>query len=192
MAAVRPRYRRHSWSASMNESTLTQLKTLVERAVRPVRASTSRKRKMREELLAHVSAVFEEETAGLDNEEAALERTAQRFGNPAELARQLQQSVPARDSLRLFAEQLFYRHGESLFLCAVRHAFLLAGVVLLVLLITAWSMMGVRGGEWTTETLLFGGSLLLRFFFGAFSITFLLHWMRQALFGPTGYSLVKV
>ena len=41
----------------MNESTLTQLKIIVERAVRPVRASISRKRKMREELLAHVSGV---------------------------------------------------------------------------------------------------------------------------------------
>ena len=45
----------------MNESTLIQLKIMVERAVRPVRASISHKRKMREELLAHVSDVFEEE-----------------------------------------------------------------------------------------------------------------------------------
>ena len=43
----------------MNESTLTQLKIVVERAVRPVRASFARKRKVREELLAHVSGVFE-------------------------------------------------------------------------------------------------------------------------------------
>jgi hypothetical protein len=55
----------------MNESTLTQLKIVVERAVRPIRASMSRKRKMREELMAHVSAVFEEEAARLDNEQAA-------------------------------------------------------------------------------------------------------------------------
>src|SRR5215470_5898455 len=41
---------RGSWSASMNESTLTQLKVIVERAVRPVQASISCKRKMREEL----------------------------------------------------------------------------------------------------------------------------------------------
>ena len=52
----------------MNDSTLTRLKVLVERAVRPVRASMSRKHKMREELLAHVSAVFEEEAARFDNE----------------------------------------------------------------------------------------------------------------------------
>ena len=69
----------------MNESTLTQLKIIVERAVRPVRASTLRKRKMREELLAHVSGVFEEESARLGDDRAALERTALRFGNPAEV-----------------------------------------------------------------------------------------------------------
>ena len=45
----------------MNDCTLTQLKILVERVVRPVRASSERKRKMRDELLAHVSAVFEQE-----------------------------------------------------------------------------------------------------------------------------------
>jgi hypothetical protein len=44
----------------MNESTLTQLKIIVERAVRPVRASIARKRKMREELLAHVVGVFDD------------------------------------------------------------------------------------------------------------------------------------
>jgi ATP-dependent Clp protease ATP-binding subunit ClpC len=82
----------------MNESTLTQLKTLVERAIRPVRASMSRKRKMQEELLAHVTTVFEEE-ARLGDEQAALERTAQRFGNPSELTGQLQQSVPTSDFL---------------------------------------------------------------------------------------------
>ena len=67
----------------MNESTLTQLKIIVERAVRPVEASIARKRKMREELLAHVVGVFEEESTKLADERTALERTALRFGNPA-------------------------------------------------------------------------------------------------------------
>ena len=83
----------------MNESTLTQLKIIVERAVRPVRASTPRKRRMREELLAHVSGVFAEESAKLGNDRAALERTALRFGSPAEVTSQLQESVPARDAI---------------------------------------------------------------------------------------------
>jgi hypothetical protein len=75
--------RRHSGSTGINESTLTQLKIIVEREVRPIRASTSRKGKMREELLAHVVGVFEEESAKLGDERTALERTALRFGNPA-------------------------------------------------------------------------------------------------------------
>src|SRR5262245_4496040 len=46
VAAIRPHSRGYYGSASMNESTLAQLKILVERAVRPVRASTPRKRTM--------------------------------------------------------------------------------------------------------------------------------------------------
>ena len=67
----------------MNESSLIQLKITVERAVRPVRASTSLKRKMREELLSHVSKVFEEERARFGDDQVALERTVLRFGDPA-------------------------------------------------------------------------------------------------------------
>jgi hypothetical protein len=90
----------------MNETTLTQLKILVERAVRPVRASMDTKRKMREELLAHVSGVFEEEAAKLGDELIALDRTSQRFGNPAELTGPLQESVPALDFTLCFVEDL--------------------------------------------------------------------------------------
>ena len=81
----------------MNESILTQLKIIVERAVRPVCATTTCKRKMREELLAHVCAVLEEEAKAGD--EVALKKVAVRFGRPAELAGQLQESVPARDGI---------------------------------------------------------------------------------------------
>ena len=84
---------------NMNESTMTGLKIIVERAVRPVRVSKSHRRKFREELLAHVVGVFEEERARLGDDRAALERTALRFGNPAEVTSQLQQSVPAGDSI---------------------------------------------------------------------------------------------
>jgi hypothetical protein len=84
---------------NMNESTMTGLKVIVERAVRPVLASNSHRRKFREELLAHVVGVFEEERARLEDDQTALERTALRFGNPAEVSRQLQKSVPAGDSV---------------------------------------------------------------------------------------------
>ena len=84
---------------NMNESTMTGLKIIVERAVRPVRVSNSHRRKFREELLAHVVGVFEEERARLVDDQAALEQTSLRFGNPAEVTSQLQESVPAGDSI---------------------------------------------------------------------------------------------
>src|SRR4051812_26791862 len=87
----------------MNESTLTGLKIIVERAVRPVRAGVGRKRKMREELLAHVSAVFAQERARLGDDAAALSRTTERFGDPAELTRDLQASVPWLDRIAWWA-----------------------------------------------------------------------------------------
>ena len=76
----------------MNDETLRELKIVIERAVRPVRASMARRRKMREELLAHLVSIFEEEASHGD-EQAALERTQERFGDPRELSRQLQQTV---------------------------------------------------------------------------------------------------
>jgi hypothetical protein len=108
----------------MNPSTLTQLKILVERAVRPVRASTHRTRKMREELLGHVTAVFEEEAANLGDEGRALERTQERFGNPAELTGQLQESVPASDRWVRFSEFVFVGAGLSPLGLVLRYALL--------------------------------------------------------------------
>jgi hypothetical protein len=128
----------------MNDSTRTQLKIIVERAVRPVRASMCHKLKMREELLAHVSAVFEEEAARLDNEQAALERTAQRFGNPAELTGQLQVSVPTSDLLQRFMEVVALRTDESTLRRAVRFAvvtcFVCAVFLLPFCLFGSWSL----------------------------------------------------
>jgi hypothetical protein len=69
----------------MNETSLKELKIVVERAVRPVRATTKRKRKMREELLAHLVSIFQEEVDSLGDEQVALQRVRERFGDPEEL-----------------------------------------------------------------------------------------------------------
>jgi hypothetical protein len=66
----------------------------VDRAVRPVRATERRKLRMRQELLAHLTAVFEEERARLGDDAAAREEALRRFGEPAGLTRELQASVP--------------------------------------------------------------------------------------------------
>jgi len=92
----------------MNKSTLTQLRIIVERAVRPLQISTVRKLRMREELLAHLTCVYDEEAEKPGDEHAALERTERRFGNPDELTRQLHESLPARDFSERFMDRVVF------------------------------------------------------------------------------------
>src|SRR4051812_28893694 len=62
---------------------------IVERAVRPVRAGVKHKRKMREELLAHLGEIYQEELDRLHDSSAAMDASAARFGDSVELARDL-------------------------------------------------------------------------------------------------------
>jgi hypothetical protein len=73
---------------------MKELMIHVERIVRPVRAMQWRKLRMRRELLLHLQAAFEEERGKGGDEAAALDRAAKRLGDPAELTRELQRSVP--------------------------------------------------------------------------------------------------
>ena len=77
----------------MNDHTELELRNLVERVVRPVVAIRASKRKMREELLAHLTAAFEVEFTAIASEPEALERTRQRFGDAAETTAALQASI---------------------------------------------------------------------------------------------------
>jgi hypothetical protein len=171
----------------MNESTLTRLKIIVERAVRPVQASTARKRKMREELLAHVVGVFEEEVARLGDDRAAVERTALRFGNPAEVTSQLQESVPARDAIRRLWEG---RPEEP----ARRAAFRIAWVTEALALVIFAGALFAGGGvsAWPQDALILGVEAVLALPAYLFGLTFLTDWMEKALHGPAGRSRVKV
>ena len=175
----------------MNESTLTHLKILVERAVRPVQASAARKRRMREELLAHVVGVFEEESK-LGDEEAALARTQERFGQAAELTGQLQASVPPSDSFERSAENFFGGSGESVLRLAARFAaaFGVLASVLLGIMILICVLRG-QGDEWLTVARV--PSLLAPLWttFITFCATLLIHGMWQALFGPAGRSWLR-
>jgi hypothetical protein len=168
----------------MNESNLKQLKIIVERAVRPVRSSTGRKHKMREELLAHVSGVFEEELARLGDDRTALERTALRFGNPAQVTRELQESVPARDGIVRFFEG---RPDESIFKGALRFAWIEATIAWLALgaafLAVSWQ------SAWSPEEL---KTVVLSFGFLPFwllmpvwllDIAFVARWLEPSLRG---------
>jgi hypothetical protein len=74
---------------------MRELRVHVERAVRPVRAFECRKLRTREELLAHLTSAYEEERACRSDDREALAEALRRFGEPAELTRELQASVPA-------------------------------------------------------------------------------------------------
>jgi hypothetical protein len=97
----------------MNDATLRELKTVVERAVRPVRASKPRKRKMREELLGHVTSVFQEELERTGDAGMAVCQATRRFGDPRELAAELQRTVPKWDRWRALIDWVDYQPGES-------------------------------------------------------------------------------
>lgn len=97
----------------MNEHSRRTLTRLVETVLAPVRASRGRKRRMREELLAHAAGVLEEEVtrlgdsstaAGEASEEAALRATIARLGSVGDLTREFQQAVTAGDRLRAALE----------------------------------------------------------------------------------------
>jgi ATP-dependent Clp protease ATP-binding subunit ClpC len=100
------------------------LMTLVEQCVRPVRASIVRKRKMREELLAHLTGIYEHELGRHGDPAAALSGARHRFGDPAELARELDAAVPAYERISALLERwALYRSPESAVQYSCRLAF---------------------------------------------------------------------
>lgn len=162
----------------MTESNLVQLKIIVERAVRPVRASTSRKRKMREELLAHVSGVFEEESAKLGGDHAALERTALRFGSPTEVTSQLQESVPTSDAISRFLEG---PPGESMYWGILRF---ILGLGALCFVIFGAALFGAgRDRAWSREELKAVCANLALLPLVLFSIALMMYWIEKSLRG---------
>ena len=83
----------------MNDAILDDLKAHVERTVTPLLCSRARKRRMREELLAHLLAVFDEELARRGEQRAAADAAKRRFGNASELKDELQASIPLVEGL---------------------------------------------------------------------------------------------
>lgn len=104
----------------MNDTTLRDVKIVVERAVRPLRVTIARKCRMREELLSHLLAIFEEEAAKGDGDAAAVDRARRRFGDPTELSGQLQASVSRWERFRARAEGLDIRPGQPILRPALR------------------------------------------------------------------------
>jgi len=162
--------------------------TLVERIVRPVRAGTARKRKMRDELLSHLLAIYDQELTRLDDPAAAWREAAIRFGDPAELTRELESSLPRSARREYYYERWFgWRAPES----AARWSFRLAAqlFVMLAIVVGIGSAASILLAGW--------GNLQWRYFRGAAAFLLLLPatvgtWvilcekMRDAMFGVFG------
>ncbi len=116
--------------------TCIELMKIVERSVRPVRSSTPRKRKMREELLAHLSTIYEEELTRSGQASLALREAARRFGTPAELAREFQDTLPIHERISHFVERFVaYRAPETAARYSLRlawHTFAMLAAVLAI------------------------------------------------------------
>jgi len=118
----------------MNELVMKEFMVQVERAVRPVRAAGGRKDRMREELLAHLTAIYDEELARGGDASAALQQTLQRFGDPAALTGDLQASLSYEDRAGYFFERWWgWRAPES----AARYTFRLATRVFALVAVAA-------------------------------------------------------
>ena len=78
----------------MNDDRLPGFRTLVAKVIDPIVASARRKQGMREELLAHLVASYDQELQRCADEMSAANAVIARFGDADELRAQLQSTVP--------------------------------------------------------------------------------------------------
>ncbi len=135
---------------------------IVEIAVRSTRASVTRKRIIREELLAHLAFTVEDELSREDDCISAMEEAARRFGDPAELGRELEATLPPAARIAGSLERRFgWRPPESAARLSLRlgaQAFCLIATVCMLLvagvaLLDGWQPHGINT-LWLTFTLL--------------------------------------
>lgn len=93
---------------------MNDLMIAVERVVRPVRVGPKRKLRMREELLAHLTGMYERELAALGDEALARHTAVAKFGDPSELTRELEATATWRDRVDYRLDRWFgWRPTES-------------------------------------------------------------------------------
>lgn len=172
---------------------MNEFMVLVERAVRPVKAGPKKKLRMREELLAHLTSIHEEELARPSDDATARAEAIRRFGDPAVLTTELQQSVSFCDRIDARLNRAFgWRPGETATRYSARLAGLMALVILPWLLFAPVAAGSRRPHDGTVPTT----PILLRFFGGlfvfvpatVFAMSLLYIRIRDSIFGAFGSS----
>lgn len=128
----------------------------VERAVRPVRAEELTKCDMRDELYAHITSIYEEELQRTGDEDVAVEGACRRFGDPASLTAELQDSISWIErvvakidaSTRRRRRETVFRHGLRM-----AGTCLLCYLVLGVVTLTSFHILAVSGMSPTSGNL---------------------------------------
>jgi hypothetical protein len=116
--------------------------TIVERIVRPVRAPMSTKRRMRDELLAHLESIYQEQIAAGDHPARALDVAAQRLGDPATLSRELNESLTVSERIGARIEWVFGWHPpETATRFVARQA-----LMTFIMLLAVWGISGALLG----------------------------------------------
>jgi hypothetical protein len=138
---------------------------------------------MREELMAHLAALVEEESQRGASEHDAIMLAAERLGEPTELSAQLQATVPAWDAIRRWDESLSFRPGEPVLRRALRLAeFIFVTILLLFAVVALLCALFARGQSLATLPvwllLLFAAPVLSLL---TFAFTLLEEAMRQAI-----------
>jgi hypothetical protein len=88
---------------------------------------------MREELLAHLTGIYQDELANANDPFAAMDAAAKRFGDPAELTRELQNSVPIPVRRDFYVQRwIGWRAPESVVSMMARTSAVSLGIVALL------------------------------------------------------------
>ena len=172
----------------MTPETQTALKTIVERAVRPVRATFERKRRMREELLAHVTEVFAGEVAKSGDEAAAVAATERRFGDADAVAEGLAKSVLRVERCTAIFERITLARPDE---GAVRRALRWGLFVLVVMMLfdgPAFLLTHLLTGEGSDFSFACAAffSLVIASSVATFEFVLLGAWLRQVLLKNSG------
>jgi hypothetical protein len=95
---------------------------------------------LREELLAHLESIYDQEYARLNDPDAAFRHASQRFGDPADLSREFQRNVPLQERFSYRIERLFaWRAPES----GSRYCLRMA-VCCLILMVPMWLLAAMQ------------------------------------------------
>jgi hypothetical protein len=158
----------------------------VERAVRGLRAGTAWKRKTREELLAHLTTIYDEELSRRHDPMAAMRAAAERFGDPAELLRELESALPASQRRAYLFERIFgWRAPESAARYMLRQATLSFAIMLALCSLTAIATLSLApAGQNSWQLVRTALAVVLITPVAQFLLGLLYYKLRDAHYGP--------